>query len=112
MLSVLASGNLVRDPQRRKSAAGKDFVTALMRVPAEESESILASLIAFSKPAVEALLKLKQGDALAVSGRGSLRSWDSNGETKHGVSVVVDVVMTVYQAGARRKQAQEVGEAA
>ncbi len=105
MLSVLASGTLIADPVSRSSAAGKPYATALMRVPVEDSDSMIASLIAFSGSAAGALLALTKGDSLAVVGRSKLTTWEKDGETKHGLSVVVDQVLSIYQADKRRKLA-------
>lgn len=106
MLAVLCSGSLIRDPQQRQGANGPAYVTALMRCPAEDSDPLLISLIAFSDTAVAALLALGQGDALSVAGRAKLREWQQGEETKHGVSVTADQVLTVYAAGKKRKAAQ------
>jgi len=111
MLSVLASGTLVRDPEQRTSAAGKPYATALMRVPAEDTDPTLASLIAFERDAVAALLALTRGDSLAVAGRGKLTSWTKDGEEHHGLSVVVEQVLTLYAIEKRRKQTQAREEA-
>jgi single-stranded DNA-binding protein len=106
MLNVLVTGTLVRDPQERQSAKGKAFVTASMRVPVEEGESILVSLIAFSDSAVSGLRALSNGDALAVSGRGKLTEWEKNGEQHRGMSVVAERVMTLYQLEKKRSKAR------
>ncbi len=105
MLSVLASGTLVSDPRARTTAAGKTFATAQLRVPSEDSEAMLVSAIAFAPDAVAALLALTKGDAIAIAGRAKLTSWEKNGEEKHGLSVVVDKVLTVYQIEKKRRQA-------
>jgi len=52
MLTALASGTLVRDPQQRTTAAGKSYGTALMRCPVEGDEPVLVSVIAFNEAAV------------------------------------------------------------
>jgi hypothetical protein len=54
-----------------------------MRVPSEDAEAMLVSLIAFSSSAVEALLALTKGDPLAVVGRASLKSWEKDGRAAH-----------------------------
>lgn len=107
MLSVLCSGSLVSDPRERTTAGGKAFATAQMRVPAEDAEAMLVSVIAFNADAVTGLLALSKGDALAVAGRAKLSTWEKDGEEKHGLSVVVDRVLTAYQAGKLRKAARE-----
>jgi len=112
MLSVLCSGSLVSDPRERTTTAGKPYVTASMRVPAEDAEAMLVSIIAFNADTVAAILALQRGDSVAVAGRGKLSSWTKDGEEKHGLSVVADKVLTVYAAGKQRKVARELEDAA
>ena len=69
MLNILATGTLVSDPKSRQSATGKAYATASMRVPTEDSEAMLASLIAFNADAVASILALSKGDSLSVAGR-------------------------------------------
>jgi len=103
VLNVLASGSLVRDPQRRYSSAGKPYATGLARIPVEDGEPMLVSLIAFERDAAAALLALARGDALAVAGRAKLTSWQKDGEDHHGLNIVVDRVVTLYQIDKRRR---------
>lgn len=110
MLNVLASGTLVRDPQERTSANGKPYCTALLRVPCEDAEALLVSVIAFNADAVQALLALAKGDALAVAGRAKLNSWQRDGEQKHGLDVVADQVLTAYQVDKRRRASRPAEE--
>lgn len=107
MLSVLCSGTLTADPKSRTSAKGKDYATASLRVPAEDAEAMLVSVIVFNADAVAALLALTKGDACAIAGRAKLTSWERDGEEKHGLSVVADQVLTIYQIEKRRKRATE-----
>lgn len=110
MLSILASGTLVSDPRERMSTTGKTYCTASMRVPAEDSDAMLVSIIAFASDAVAALLALSKGDSVAIAGRAKLSTWEKDGEQKHGLSVVADKVLTVYAAGKQRKVARELEE--
>ena len=107
MLSVLVSGSLVTDPRERTSAAGKAFATASMRVPAEDAEAMMVSIIAFNADAVTALLALGKGDSCAIAGRAKLTAWEKDGEQRHGLSMVADRVLTVYQASKARKTARD-----
>lgn len=72
MLNVLCSGSLVSDPRDRTTPAGKSYATGQMRVPAEDAEAMLVSIIAFNADAVAALLGLAKGDAVAIAGRAKL----------------------------------------
>jgi len=110
MLSLLASGTLVRDPESRQSKAGKAFATALLRVPTEGEDAALVSVIAFSTSACTALLAHAKGDSVAVTGRGKLTSWiGQDGAEKHGINVVAESVLSAYQVEKRRARAR--GEA-
>jgi len=112
MLTALVSGTLTSDPVERISTAGKPYATALMRVPSEDAEALLCSLIAFAPDAVRALMLLTKGDNLAVAGRGKLTTWEKGGEQRHGFSVVADQVLTAYQVDKRKRAAREVEELA
>ena len=107
MLNILCSGTLVRDPQQRQGA-NKPFAMGNMRVPVEGGEATFVSIIAFDPDAVAALMALHKGDSLSVAGRAKLTTWEKTGETRHGISVTADQVLTAYSAQAKRKAA--VGE--
>ena len=110
MLSVLCSGSLVSDPRERTTAAGKAYATAQIRVPAEDTDPMLVSVIAFNVEAVTALLALQRGDSVAIAGRAKLTTWEKDGEQRHGLSVTADRVLTVYAAGKARKAARDSEE--
>ena len=111
MLNILATGTLVSDPKSRQSATGKAYATASMRVPTEDGEAMLASLIAFNADAVAALMALSKGDSLSVAGRAKLSEWaGQDGVEKRGLSVVADQVLTVYQIEKKRRQASQSAE--
>lgn len=105
-LHCMAMGALVADPVRRTGQSGKEFVTASMRVPVDGSDAFLASLIAFSTSAADALAQHAKGDTVVVGGRGGLKSWTGrDGSEQHGMSIVVESVMSEYQFQKRRKVA-------
>ena len=107
-LTVLATGTLVNDPQSRTSAAGKSFATALLRVPCEDAEPALVSLIAFSNDSVSALLAHSKGDSLSVAGRGKLTCWaGKDGQQAHGLGLVVDKALSAYMISKKRRDAEE-----
>jgi single-stranded DNA-binding protein len=108
-LYVLASGTLVADPQPRTSAAGKQYITASMRVPIDGEDSVLASLIAFESDAIKALAQLHKGDPVSVAGQGKLTTWTGrDGTEKRGLGVTVQAVLSVYQARKRMREAQQL----
>jgi len=107
MLNILATGTLVAEPRSRQGNSGKSFVTTSMRVPVEGGDAVLVSVIAFSSTAIDALLALTKGDAVAIAGRAKLTSWTKDDGEHHGLSVIADQVLTVYEADRRRKRAQD-----
>jgi single-stranded DNA-binding protein len=112
MIDVLAQGRLVRAPERRTSATGKDYATALLAVATEGDDSLLASCVAFRPEAVAALLALDKGDAAAITGRAKLRTWTAgDGALKTGLSVVVDQVLTLYAVKRKREAVQGAADA-
>lgn len=107
MLSVLVEGTLTAAPVQRTSAKGKPYTTAQMRAAGEDGESILCSLIAFDATAAEALARLARGDSIAVAGQAAISQWERDGETRVGLKVTVSRVLSVYDAGQRRRQASQ-----
>jgi len=78
-----------------------------MRVPIEGDETMLVSLIAFSESATASLVALSKGHLLPVAGRAKLSSWEHDGVQHHGLSVVAQNVMMLYQLTRKRKQTTE-----
>ena len=95
---------------RRTSAKGSTFVTAQVRCNAEDGESVLCSVIAFQAATAEALVGLAAGDTVAVAGPAALSQWEKNGEHKVGLKVTATRVLSVYEAGMRRKAASSERE--
>ena len=107
MLSVLIEGSLIAAPVRRTSAKGSTFVTAQLRCTGDDGAGILCSVIAFQASAAEALAALAAGDTVAVAGPAALSQWEQNGEHRVGLKVTASRVLSVYEAGTRRKAASQ-----
>ena len=107
MLSVLVEGTLIAAPVRRTSAKGGAFVTAQLRCTGDDGASLLCSVIAFQASAAEALAGLAGGDTVAVAGPAALSQWEKNGEHRAGLKVTATRVLSVYEAGMRRKAASQ-----
>ena len=107
MLTCIATGMLIRPPQQREAANGNAFATFILRVPTEGEDSVLCNVICFNRETVETVMRLKERDTVAVSGSAKLRSWERSGETKTGLAVTADRVVTAYAVAKVRKQARE-----
>jgi single-stranded DNA-binding protein len=95
MLDVIVSGHLIHDPVVRTGQNGKPFTTALLKVPLDQSgESAMVSCIAFGEEG-ERLAESEAGGAVALTGHGKVASWESGGETRHGLNVRVASVLTL-----------------
>lgn len=100
-LHIMAQGQLTADPVHRESKSGKPFVTAQLRVTAED-ESLLLSVIAFDATVCDLLTRLKKGDAVAVSGRAKPTSWlGQDGEQRRGLSVVAAGALAIEPKSAK-----------
>ena len=101
-ITILASGRLVADPERRTGASGKPFTLAKIAATTDDGDA-LVSVIAFGSVAVQ-LAEMGKGDTLALTGRGKVSTWtDREGAHKAGLSVAADALLTVYHL--RRKRA-------
>jgi len=107
-LDVLAQGKLVKAPEQRTARNGSPFALAQLSVSTDGDESILCSLITFRVETVAAMLALDAGDALAVAGRAKVTTWTNrDGETKAGLSITVDQLLTAYHVKRKRSAVQD-----
>src|SRR5512144_1505533 len=95
MLTLLATGKLIKDPIKRTSANGKCYCTALLSVPTDDGQALI-SAIAFTDCA-EKLLTHHQGDTISVLGKAKLSEWTKDGQQKHGLDMVVDRLLSPYE---------------
>jgi len=112
MLSVLVEGTLNAAPVQRTSSNGHPYATAQMRTSGDDGETVWVSVITFNTDAVATLCALAGGDTVAVAGHASLKQWEAHGEKRVGLRVTATRVLTVYDAGQRRKAAARRSEPA
>ena len=106
-VTVLATGRLHAAPERRTGASGKPYVRASLIAHDGEQDSFV-SVLAFGH-AAEQLAALEKGDTVAVIGRAKVNTWQREGETRAGLSVVADGVLTVYHARRKRQAVANSG---
>jgi single-stranded DNA-binding protein len=107
MLDCLCSGKLIRDPELKTGKSGKPYANFMMGVSVGDAENIVVSGIAFEALA-ERLARLHKGDALSVAGPLKQTEWTdkTTGETKHGLSITVNQVLSVYDIKRRRPKTE------
>lgn len=107
MLNVLIAGKVIVQPQERRSAAGKSFVTTTVACATGGEGDTTASVIAFSESARNALLALSKGDAVCLTGRATPKVYaPANGEPRASLDVVAEAVLTQYQLKQKRDASQ------
>jgi single-stranded DNA-binding protein len=108
MLDALVSGKLIRDPELKTGKSGKPYVNFMLSVSTGDPENIVVTGIAFEAMA-ERLAQLKKGDSLSVAGGLKQTEWPdkTTGETKHGLSITVNQVLSVYDIKRRRPKTEQ-----
>lgn len=85
---------------------------AKLRVATAEGESTFVSVVAFDDVPVAALLALKEGDSVAVTGPLKVGTWqDKDGNHRPALDVVAQQVMNLYQVRHKRNAQGDGGYA-
>jgi hypothetical protein len=99
---ALINGVLFRSPEQRTSKAGKPFVTATLKVKDGEA-SQWWRVTAFSESAQAEIMRLADGDSLAVQGAFKAEVYrPSIDEAKLSLSIIADQILTLRQPPASR----------
>ena len=101
---VLVSGTLFRSPEERTGKrSGKHFVAATIKVRDGEAAQYWR-VLAFSDTAQNELLRLDDGEALAVQGTLRAEAYSKDGEARVNLVVIAD--MGAALRGKRRSTAR------
>jgi single-stranded DNA-binding protein len=107
MTFALVNGQLFRAPEQRTSKTGKPYVTATLKVKDGEA-SQWWRVTAFSESAQAEIMRLAEGDSLAVQGSFKAEIYTPDGgETKLSLSIIADRVLALRQAPKERKAPKE-----
>lgn len=97
---ILVSGSLFKNPELKTSKSGKTYATASIRTAsADNTAADFWNLLVFSTSVQEELLRLSEGDKLAV--QGSLKLEIYNGKISR--SVFVDAILPLRAPPRERK---------
>lgn len=115
MIDGLIGGKLHGKPAQRVGQSGKAFVTAKVRTPTANGESIFVNVIAFSESVGALLLALDDGDSVSISGALTPKAWtDRSGEVKPSLDMVPcaadDLPCHTQAAGSERQAGQHASE--
>jgi len=103
---VRVSGTLVRAPESRAMKVGRSIATAsTATLKAKDGDyTQFWRIAAFDETAQAELLRLLDGDAVAVAGSLKAELYRSNGETKLSFGVIAEHVLPLRQPGKKRKK--------
>lgn len=99
--SALVSGRIFHSPEAKISKAGKPFVTAKLREGAGDAV-VWWSVAAFAEEARKELERLRDGDAVAVTGPFNVTTYTRNGEVRLNHSIVAERVISARHAPKRQ----------
>ena len=110
MMDALLTGRLAADPKAGTSKNGKPYATARVLVANGEDRASV-SVIAFDPATVAALLALTAGDAVALAGELTLRTWTAKDGTAHpAADMKAHALLTPYHVTRKRKAMQGAGD--
>jgi hypothetical protein len=100
MIDGLIAGRLMGDASRRVDKAGRTYLVARVLARNKADEEFIVNVIAFDEAPCAALLALRDGQALALSGALTPKVWtDKQGIARPSLDLVAVQVMTAQGAG-------------
>ena len=85
----MAQGALFRDPETKTAKNGNPYVTATLKVESGDLTIFVRATI-FSQDARDELADVRAGDVVCVVGRIAASTYERQGETRIGYSIVAD----------------------
>lgn len=103
MIESLIMGKLFKDIELKKSSKQTLYCNFMLSVLVGDQKPILVSGIAFNDQA-EKIARFKKGDSLSVVGSLKPNQWPdkTTGEIKHGLTLTVQDLLSVYDLKKRR----------
>jgi single-stranded DNA-binding protein len=111
MTRAIASGTLHKAAEERTSKAGNPFATFTLREKVNGSTRWW-SVVAFDDASIAAVLSMKVGEPIAVSGEFSAELWtpEGGGEPRLSWKITADAVLSA-KAKPKQRTGREVAEA-
>ena len=83
---VLIAGSIYRAPEQKTSQAGRQFVSATVKVGGESGNADFWTVMVFSQSSQEELLRLGVGDALSAQGSAKIELYRPGGSSEARIS--------------------------
>jgi single-stranded DNA-binding protein len=99
MIEGLVAGNIWGEPEKRVGKNNSIFVVAKVRAQGSQPELVIVNVIAFDQAACKALLALRDGDAVSLSGSLSPKVWiDKQGVSRAALDMIAGRVLALEPA--------------
>lgn len=96
MIDALIAGHIFGDPEQRAGKAESVFVIAKLRAHANDGEAYVVNVIAFESELCGELLRLRDGDAITLSGSLIPKIWtDKQGHSRPAVDLVARRILAM-----------------
>lgn len=105
MILALCTGTVSQAPTRRSTAKGNTFATFSVKGQAGDGNGFV-SVAVFDQDVVPTALALAEGDAVSVTGRLDLRTWQGrDGQERTGISITATKLVVLTKPEPRRRKA-------
>ena len=99
MIEGLVAGNIWGEPDKRVGKNNSIFVVAKVRAQGSQPELVIVNVIAFDVAACKALLDLRDGDAVSLSGSLLPKVWiDKQGVSRAALDMIASRVLALEPA--------------
>ncbi len=101
MIEGLIAGHIWGDPEKRVGKNNSIFVVAKVRAQGTQPELVIVNVIAFDHAVSKALLELRDGDAVSLSGSLLPKVWiDKQGVSRAALDMIAGRVLALDPAQA------------
>ena len=99
MIEGLVAGHIWGEPEKRVGKNNSIFVVAKVRAQGSQPELVIVNVIAFDNAASKALLALRDGDAVSLSGSLLPKVWiDKQGVSRAALDMIAGRVLALEPA--------------
>jgi single-stranded DNA-binding protein len=99
MIEGLIAGHIWGDPEKRVGKNNSIFVVAKVRAQGTQPELVIVNVIAFDNAVSKALLELRDGDAVSLSGSLLPKVWiDKQGVSRAALDMIAGRVLALDSA--------------
>ncbi|WP_382153270.1 single-stranded DNA-binding protein [Hydrogenophaga sp. ANAO-22] len=101
MIDGLVAGRLMGEASRRVDKAGRGYIVARVLARNRADEEFIVNVIAFDEAVGQALVALRDGESLSLSGGLTPKVWtDKQGIVRPSLDMVATHVLSAHQPGA------------